>query len=75
MTMSTGAAALASSLERVQARTSNLAISANSFASAMTRAFQQSMAGGKQFDDVLKSLALRLSKPRGVGGVQADPQA
>ena len=56
-----GAAALASSLERVQARTSNLAISANSFASAMTRAFQQSMAGGKQFDDVLKSLALRLS--------------
>ena len=36
-------------------------VSANGFASAMTRAFTQATVGGKQFDDVLKSLALRIS--------------
>ena len=39
----------------------SLTASANGFASAMTRAFTQATAGGKQFDDVLKSLALRIS--------------
>jgi phage-related minor tail protein len=48
-------------LDGAQARMSNLAISANGFAGAMTRAFSQSVVGGRQFDDVLKSLVLRLS--------------
>jgi phage-related minor tail protein len=45
----------------LEQRTNRLAVSANGFASAMGRAFSSSIAGGKQFDDVLKSLALRLS--------------
>jgi phage-related minor tail protein len=45
----------------LQQRTEALTVSANGFASAMTRAFSQSAAGGRQFDDVVKSLGLRLS--------------
>jgi phage-related minor tail protein len=42
-------------------RTRELTSTANGFARAMTGAFTSSVTGGKQFDDVLKSLALRLS--------------
>jgi lambda family phage tail tape measure protein len=52
---------LASLLDTVQTTSNGLTISANAFSSAMTRAFTQAVAGGKQLDDVLKSLALRLS--------------
>ena len=52
---------LNAALDGVQTRTQNLTVSANGFASAMSRAFVQSTSGGKQFDDVMKSLALRLS--------------
>jgi phage-related minor tail protein len=52
---------LSSVLDGVQTRTNNLGVSANALASAMTKAFTQASSGGKQFDDVLKSLALRLS--------------
>lgn len=38
-----------------------LGVSAAQFASAMTKAFTQATAGGKQFDDVLKNMALKLS--------------
>ena len=38
-----------------------LGVSANAFAKAMTKAFTQATAGGKQFDDVLKNMALKLS--------------
>jgi phage-related minor tail protein len=55
------AAALNEELDRAEAKTAALAISANGFASAMTRAFNQSAIGGKQLDDVLRSLGLRLS--------------
>ena len=55
------AAALNEQLDRAQSKTAALAVSANGFASAMTRAFNQSVVGGKQFDDVLRSLGLRLS--------------
>lgn len=48
-------------IDGLQRKTGNLGISAGSFASAMARAFTQASSGGKQFDDVLKSLALRLS--------------
>src|SRR5690606_587923 len=48
-------------LDGLQTRTAGLASSANSFAGAMTRAFTQSTVGGRQFDDVLRSLALRIS--------------
>lgn len=34
---------------------------ANGFARAMTSAFVSSVSGGRQFDDVLKALVLRLS--------------
>ncbi len=47
--------------EKVRAGTNALGISATSFAKAMTKAFADATTGGKQFDDVLKQLALRLS--------------
>jgi phage-related minor tail protein len=50
-----------SATDRLRSRTDALGISATQFAGAMTKAFSQASAGGKQFDDVLKSLALRLS--------------
>jgi phage-related minor tail protein len=52
---------LLATLDGLQTRTDNLGVSVHTFASAMTRAFAQAATGGKQFDDVLKSLALRLS--------------
>ena len=48
-------------LDGLALKTRDLASGANSFARAMTSAFASSVSGGKQFDDVLKSLALRLS--------------
>ncbi|HKS85610.1 MAG TPA: phage tail tape measure protein [Pseudolabrys sp.] len=47
--------------DRAQKSTSALGISATAFARAMTKAFSDATTGGKQFDDVLKQLALRLS--------------
>lgn len=41
--------------------TDALSRSVTSFASAITKAFAQATTGGKQFDDVLKQLALKLS--------------
>jgi uncharacterized protein (TIGR02217 family) len=46
---------LNTALDGVQTRAASLTVSANGFASAMSRAFTQSASGGKQFDDVLKS--------------------
>jgi len=51
----------ASTLDSLALKTRDLSTSANSFARAMTQAFSTSVTGGKQFDDVLKSLTLRLS--------------
>ncbi|HLA20337.1 MAG TPA: phage tail tape measure protein [Pseudolabrys sp.] len=48
-------------IERKRKSINGLGISATAFANAMTKAFMQATAGGKQFDEVLKSLALRLS--------------
>ncbi|MBX9710091.1 MAG: phage tail tape measure protein [Xanthobacteraceae bacterium] len=42
-------------------KTRDLELTASSFSRAMTQAFAVSITGGKQFDDVLKSLTLRLS--------------
>jgi lambda family phage tail tape measure protein len=47
--------------DTVRSSTNALGVSATAFASAMTKAFAQATTGGKQLDDVLKSLALRLS--------------
>jgi phage-related minor tail protein len=47
--------------DRVRASTTALGVSATQFARAMSKAFTDAVAGGKQFDDVLKQLALRLS--------------
>jgi len=52
---------LAATLDGLQVKTDALTIGANTFATAMAKAFTQASSGGKQFDDVLKSLALRLS--------------
>lgn len=51
----------AQTLDSLTTRTRDLTSTANGFARAMTGAFASSVTGGKQFDDVLKSLALRLS--------------
>lgn len=51
----------ATTLDSLTVKSRDLSSGANSFARAMTSAFATSVTGGKQFDDVLKSLALRLS--------------
>jgi phage-related minor tail protein len=48
-------------LGNLQSQSNSLTTCANGFASAMTRAFTQATAGGKQLDSVLQSLALRIS--------------
>lgn len=48
-------------LDKTQRSTNALGISATAFANVITKAFAQATTGGKQFDDVLKSLALRMS--------------
>jgi phage-related minor tail protein len=55
------AAPLTDAIDGVQRRTRDLESGANGFARAMTQAFAGSVTGGKQFDSVLKSLALNLS--------------
>jgi phage-related minor tail protein len=53
--------ALAASVDQLSPRINDLEKSANGFARAMTSAFTSSVVGGKQFDDVLKTLTLRIS--------------
>lgn len=48
-------------LDSLTLKTRDLSASANGFARAMTGAFARSIVGGKQLDEVLKSLALRIS--------------
>src|SRR3954470_24298172 len=50
-----------STLDNLSLKTKDLTAGAQGFARAMTQAFSASIVGGKQFEDVLKSLALRLS--------------
>src|SRR3982750_4099232 len=52
---------LPDTIDQLSLRTRDLQIGANGFARAMTSAFATSVSGGKQFDEVLKSLTLRLS--------------
>jgi lambda family phage tail tape measure protein len=56
-----GVSDLSQTTDGVRTSTNALGVSASAFASAMTKAFTQATTGGKQLDDVLKSLALRLS--------------
>jgi phage-related minor tail protein len=55
------AATLGVAIDALTTRTDALTVSTNGFASAMTRAFTSATAGGRAFDDVLKTLALRIS--------------
>lgn len=48
-------------VDQLTPRMRELQSGANGFARAMTGAFTSSVSGGKQFDDVLKSVMLRLS--------------
>jgi phage-related minor tail protein len=52
---------LAGVVDQLAPRMRDLQSGANAFARAMTGAFTSSVSGGRQFDDVLKSLMLRLS--------------
>ena len=52
---------LAGRVEALKLRTDALTSSANTFSSAMARAFMQATVGGKQLDDVFRSLVLRMS--------------
>jgi phage-related minor tail protein len=56
-----GADDLALALDQIAARTRAVESGANSMARAMAVAFSQSVVGGRRLDDVLKSLAQRLS--------------
>lgn len=47
--------------QKLVSSTRELTRGAGGFAAVMTQAFTSSIAGGKQFDDVLKSMALKLS--------------
>src|ERR1044072_460024 len=53
--------ALSGSMETVRTRTRDLTAGSNAFARAITAAFAQGASGARNFDSVLKSLALRLS--------------
>ena len=55
------AVACSETIDRLQTRTRGLTATANGFARAMSQAFTQSAIGGRQLDEVLKTLALRLS--------------
>jgi hypothetical protein len=61
MADSTDLLSTSSTLDSLTLKTKDLTASAGGFARAMTQAFSASVTGGKQFDDVLKSLALRIS--------------
>ncbi|HEV7602327.1 MAG TPA: phage tail tape measure protein [Bradyrhizobium sp.] len=61
MTDSTDLLSTSSTLDGLTLKTKDLTAGATSFARAMSQAFSASVTGGKQFDDVLKSLALRIS--------------
>lgn len=52
---------LPDTVDKVRNSTNALGISASAFAKTMSKAFVDASSGGKQFDDVLKNLALRLS--------------
>ena len=49
-------------MEKTRKKASELETVVRQFSTAMTRAFGQAITGGKQFDDVLKNVALSLSK-------------
>lgn len=53
---------LPTTLDKTTGSANALGISVQRFATLMTRAFGQAVTGGKQFDDVLKNVALSLSK-------------
>lgn len=55
-------AGLSSALQRVELRMRGVQSTASAFGRAMTEAFSQSIIGGRGFDDVLKSLTLRISE-------------
>jgi phage-related minor tail protein len=59
--VSGSASDLSVTLDALTVRTRGLEAGANGFARAMTQAFTSAAIGGKRFEDVLKSLALRLS--------------
>ncbi len=61
MTDSTDLLSASSTLDGLTLKTKDLTASASGFARAMSQAFSASVTGGKQFDDVLKSLGLRIS--------------
>jgi lambda family phage tail tape measure protein len=61
MSDSTDLLTTSSTLDGLSLKTKDLTASAGGFARAMSQAFSASVTGGKQFDDVLKSLALRIS--------------
>jgi phage-related minor tail protein len=60
-TTSESVSSLSDTMDSLTARTRNLESGANGFARAMASAFTSSVSGGKHLDDVLKTLALRLS--------------
>ena len=53
---------LPTTLDKTTGSANALGVSVQRFATLMTRAFGQAVSGGKQFDDVLKNVALSLSK-------------
>ena len=53
--------AASASLDGLRSKTLDLTSAVTGFSKVMTQAFASSITGGKQFEDVLKSLALKLS--------------
>jgi uncharacterized phage protein (TIGR02216 family) len=54
-------ARVAETLDGIEVRTQKLEVSTRRYASAVSAAFSSAITSGRSFDDVLKSLALRLS--------------
>ncbi|WP_137045475.1 phage tail tape measure protein [Pseudolabrys sp. FHR47] len=53
---------LQGTIDKTTGSTNALGVSIGQFSTLITRAFSQAVTGGKQFDDVLKNVALSLSK-------------
>jgi phage-related minor tail protein len=57
----TSASALSEAMEKAERQANSLAVTTGGLSRALSQAFVGATVGGKQFDDVLKSVALRMS--------------
>jgi hypothetical protein len=67
--------AASGTLDSMTVKTAGLTSAATTFSKVMTQAFSSSVASGQKFDDVLKSLALKMSDLAAKSALQAGAGA